>query len=456
MPVTDTHPLYNATIKQSTLTSDVIAGDDAVKAKKERYVPKLSEQSQEEYNSYLNRPVLKNYTARVLEGLLGLALSKEIQIGIPSSLNEIIKNISLGDSTIHDLAQDCINNVMADGRVGLLVDMPAGGATTKAEAERINKRPYVALYPNASIINWKYSTINNKIKLSLVVLKESVSKQSDDRFSNDTEVVYRVLSLDNGVYTVEVLRNDGTPLKEAITPMMNGKPMDYIPFIGILPSKLGLDPVIPPLYNMAKVNLAQFKLDVDFYHGMHFTALPTPYGVGVQLDKDEKVKIGSTTFMMFPDPQAKLEFLEFKGDGLGTIEREKDKLYETMVKLGSDLLLGMGNTKEAKETVLMRSKGQYSSLTAVCNSVSRGITKALEIARDWTGGNGEVIFKINTDFVDTVADAQTITAIVNAWLSGAISDKEKFNKLKADGVIDANKTYEQHKEEIELNNITVK
>lgn len=457
MPVTTVHPLYTKLQNQTTVTRDVIEGDFTIKSKGTIYVPKLSEQTTEEYTAYLNRPSLHNYTARVLDGLSGLVFSKDINMELSPTLDVMTEDISLSDTTIEDFTQELFSDIMTDGRTGILVDM-AGyvGEITKAEAAQMNLRPYLSRYTHSSIINWKYTNINNRIKLTMVVLKESMIKVSTDEYSQETEDVYRVLSLRDGIYSVRLLKEDGSQYRDEIFPQMNGSNMDFIPFFGITPTTTSFNPVIPPLYDLAHTNLTQFKLDVDFYHGMHFTALPTPYGSGINLNKDEKVKVGSTTFMMFPDPQAKLEYLEFKGDGLGTIEREKENLFNVMVSLGSNLLKSDGNKAEAEETVRMRSKGQYASLSSVANTISRAMTLALEVMEMWSGGSQDVVFKLNTDFTDTTADAQTITATVNAWLGGALSDREKFEKLKKDNVIiDQNKTFEEHQQEIELNTVTV-
>jgi len=450
MPISDKHPLLNKQIKKAKITSDVL--EDNVT----HYVPKLSEQTTEEFKAYVGRPVLHNFTSRVLQGLSGLVFGKDIKIDVSPTLENMLQDISLSNTTITDLAGDLFTEVMTKGRVGLLVDMAyAKEGLTKAEAESQNLRPYVSKYTHSSIINWKYSNINNEIKLTLVVLEESRLINNGDEFSHDSEVVYRVLRLVDGIYTVDLYDEEGKVLQDTITPYIRGKTMDFIPFISITTEFLSLSPEKPPMYDIASLNLAYFKIDVDYYHGMHFTALPTPYGAGTNIDKNEKVKVGSTSFMMFSDPQAKLSYLEFSGDGLGTHEREKENLFNSIVAL-SGTLLKNDQGRESENTVRMRNKSQYASLSSTANTISRGITKALEYMEMWTGGTQKVEFKLNTDFTDITADAQTITATVNAWLSGSLSDREVFDKFKQDGVIiNQNKTYDEHLEEIEVNKIDV-
>ena len=450
MPISDRHPLLDKQIEKATIASNII--EDNVT----HYVPRLDGQTENEFNAYVGRPVLHNFTNRVLQGLNGLVFGKDIKVDVSQTLSNMLQDISLSNTTVTDLVGDLFAEVMIKGRVGLLVDMAhAKEGLTKAEAESRNLRPYISKYAHDTIINWKYTNINNEIKLTLLVLKESRLVDNGDEFSHDSEVVYRVLRLVDGVYTVDLYSEEGKQLQETISPYMGGKTMNFIPFISITPEFLSLTPEKPPMYDIASVNLAYFKVDVDYYHGMHFTALPTPYGAGISIDKDEKVKVGSTSFMMFPDPQAKLSYLEFKGDGLGTHEREKENLFNSIVAL-SGTLLKNDQRRESENTVRMRNNSQYSSLSSTANTISRGITKALEYMEMWAGGTQKVEFQLNTDFTDITADAQTIAATVNAWLSGSLSDREIFDKFKQDGVIvNQNKTFDEHLSEIEVNRVDV-
>ena len=134
-------------------------------------------------------------------------------------------------------------------------------------------------------------------------------------------MLYEVITLimRDGVYTQEVWEEikEKYVLKETITPMMNGNPLSYIPFISVTPDKLTLMPVKPPVLDLATVNLSHFKLMVDFYHGAHFTALPTAnFFVGNVNAKETTIKLGSSSANIFQDPNGHAEYLEFKGDGL--------------------------------------------------------------------------------------------------------------------------------------------
>ena len=55
MAVNSTHPDYDATLPAWLRARDVVAGEDAVKAAGEKYLPRLDAQSPDEYRGYKTR-----------------------------------------------------------------------------------------------------------------------------------------------------------------------------------------------------------------------------------------------------------------------------------------------------------------------------------------------------------------------------------------------------------------
>ena len=72
MPVNSTHPDYDVNAIDWSRARDVLAGEDAVKAGGEKYLPRLDSQTDEEFLAYRNRAAFFNATARSAEGFIGL------------------------------------------------------------------------------------------------------------------------------------------------------------------------------------------------------------------------------------------------------------------------------------------------------------------------------------------------------------------------------------------------
>lgn len=72
MAATTTHPDYEKSLPVWSRARDVLAGEDAVKAGGEKYLPRLDAQSDEEYVAYKARASFFGATARTLEEYLDL------------------------------------------------------------------------------------------------------------------------------------------------------------------------------------------------------------------------------------------------------------------------------------------------------------------------------------------------------------------------------------------------
>ena len=83
MPVNSTHPDYDAALPAWSRARDVFAGEDAVKAAGEKYLPRLDAQEDAEYLAYKNRASFFNATARTAEGLVGLIFRREPELKLP-------------------------------------------------------------------------------------------------------------------------------------------------------------------------------------------------------------------------------------------------------------------------------------------------------------------------------------------------------------------------------------
>src|SRR6185295_14934706 len=83
MPVDSPHPQYTEFLPLWQEARDVLGGEKAVKAAGTRYLPKLTDQDDEEYQAYKTRASFFNATARTAEAYLGLIFRRQPFIKAP-------------------------------------------------------------------------------------------------------------------------------------------------------------------------------------------------------------------------------------------------------------------------------------------------------------------------------------------------------------------------------------
>ena len=437
MSVDTTHNLYKKYINQTKLCRDVLEGTETIVKNASIYTPFLTALDDTENKIRVKRASFDNYTARALDGFTGLIFSKNPTYDLPTALNDFIYSVDLGKKSHIDLAQECTREVLATGRVGLLVDVDA--------EDKDKPNPYIAVYPTESIINWRM--INNK--LVMVVLKESEQVWTT-QFDSEIIDIYRVLYINNdGYYEVAIYKStDENPI--VLEPKIKGKRIDYIPFVSITSDMLTINPTKPPIYDLADSNLSYHRLKVDLYHSLFFT-VPTPYGTGIQKNEIEGgIQLGSSKANFFSDPQAKLAYLEFTGQGLTHYFTEMESCKQSMASLGAEFLRNNSSKVEAAETVALRSSADRATLISVADTVSRGMEIAFEYVCNWLGlSNVTLTYSLNKDYNLVDMTAQEVTALTQSWLSGAISKRDLFEALQKGEKIDPSLTYDDWVERFE-------
>lgn len=441
------HPQYLSMQSQWKKCRDTASGQKAVHAAGELYLPKLKDQGSDEYRAYLTRASFFNAVWRTIDALKGLLFRKEPVKDIPKAVEPLLEDVSLSGIDFDVFSQQVTLEALTVGRVGVLVDFPSQSTAgmSLADVQVMNIRPTMQMYKTESIINWKTTVINNVVTLSMLVLQESVAVESGE-FEHKSEDRYRVLDLFMGAYRVRIFRvsesGEDEQVGEDLFPVMNGKTMGSIPFyfIGVDHTSPGIDE--PPLIDLVDLNLDHFRMTADYKHGLHFTGLPTPVISGyVPENPGDKLYIGSSSAWCFPDPQASASFLEFTGHGLGALEKALEKAEQQMAILGARLLTSEKKDAETSQTAQIHRAGENSILSSIAQTISTGLTNALNTFCEWAGASGKWSITLNREFFPVGMTPQELTALLAGWQMGApgLSDEGLFNifrerEMIADGV----------------------
>ena len=467
MPVDGTHLDYDNNVAAWLRARDVFAGEDAIKLGGVRYLPRLDAQTDPEYAAYKTRAAFFNATARTADGFVGLILRRDATVKLPDDGSGVGKALAafaddadmLG-TTLPSYAKNVVSEVIMVGRAGTLVDWESD----------VEQRAYAVLYGAEQIINWKTERVNGRNVLTLLVLRESgQSKLQDDPFVLDEVPQLRVLRLVKALakgegakpvwfYQVEIWHQQRTKGKrgkpewikvESRTPLRLGQPLPLIPFVfhGPRHSLPLVDKL--PLADIISVNLDHYRLDADYKHGMHYTALPTAWVSG--FDKTTTLQIGSSTAWVAEAPGATAGFLEFTGQGLTTFERAMDRDERLMAVLGTRMLEAQKRVGETAAAIELRQSGENSVLSTVSLSLSDSLTQMLCWVYWWNSteetpdeiGDDRVLIQLNTDFTSRGMGSDEIAAIVSAWQANAISRETMFELFRKGEVLPAGRTNQE-------------
>jgi hypothetical protein len=401
---------YKAVWKKA---DDFYEGEEVVKEAGPVYLPALTlKQAPGEYESYKNRALFFDATFRTVQGLTGLGTWRLPNIKIPDTMKETIKTESV---------KYTIRELLKTGRSGLLVDR--GKDLRGKETD-----PYIIPYHVSDITNWR----EDEYGLVLVVLRETeYVPKDDDPYSLELEVKYRELKLDEaGKYEVNIWSKvkkedeDKWAVEETILPKKLGARMEYIPFVFINAEEADSTTIVkPPLLGVVNANLFHYRLSADYAHGLHWTALPTPWVSGASgMGDSPNLEIGSGSAWLLPETNCRAGYLEFTGQGLDPIANALQATEQQMAAIGARLLENQRQGVEAAETARIRQSGEMSILGSLVMSVGKGYEIAARYVAEWMNVNPDsVSVEMSTDFIKEKLDPQQLTALVGAYQSGGLS-----------------------------------
>ena len=449
------HPKYSEYLELWSKCRDCYKGEEAVKDKNQRYLPFLSMQESSEYYNYRNRAIFLNVMKRTIHGLVGASLRKTPIIKVPKRMESYLEDINMHGMSFMELLQKLLTELLITGRVSVVVD-------------RIeNSRCYATCYSAESNINWRFS---DNIPIMAVFAEEI--DVTDDGFNHELSQQYRVYDFDeDGNLRVRVaierlpaeeeeLNEDDDKYSFEIIhetfPSFRGETLREIPVFVMNSTGLGMDLISsPPLIDLANVSLSHYRTSADLENGRHFTSLPQAWVTGVDADEFRHgLRIGGNTAWIIPNDNAKLGYLEFSGQGLGSLEnalREK----EAMMAIVGARLLELKKGVESAETSRIRQNIETSVLSHIAVTLQNGLRKVLKYMARWEGlDENEVHLELNMDFVDVRIPHQEIIALVQAYQMGGISMNTLLYNLKQGEVIPDDVSIDDEREKIEMDHGT--
>ena len=446
---------------------DIVLNGSSEDMKDANFILALTGQEALSYAQYVDRAVFLNAASRARDGFMGAVFAKAPIIQYDRNGGNSISDAKANDTIQEGMRyidryidgnsmtfiRSVFKEVLDLGRCGILVDRPVEGTPASENV------PYLLCYPASSIINWNFvSKGRNNYKLNFVVICLEKTRMRIDGCDSVRE--YTILELDDEGYYKKTVKEESfdkntsqdkgiiDDLKDKFSsktdklrtisevyPTQNGQKMTEIPFFFINVHDLSPKISKPPLLDVVDMNIAHFRNSADMERGLHFTALPTPWIAGFNVDTD--FTIGSEKAWVTDAVDAKAGFLEFQGQGLDALGNALEK-KELLMAMLSSKLLETQRGKESSETQKIRRLGEDSILANIALNVELGLNKAFHFAGEWDGDkNASKNFSIvlNKQYTVTVVKSDVVATMLNAVMKGFISMETWLSYLRSQDLL---------------------
>ena len=418
------HPDYVAMMDAWCKIRHCHEGEDAIKAQGERYLPRLGAQSQQDYENYLRRALFFPITGKTTSSMVGLATAKKPVIDAPDTMSDYFSDTVSPQYQFTEFYLHTFNEVVLQGRVGLLVDAPANGGDPVPV-------PYIA----ENVVNWDEDA-NGQV--NMLLLREFVKVPGENKFETKIECRYRHCFVEDGVYKQEILDENLENLTGVqLVPTFSGSTIDYIPFVCIGASGTHMWIDKPPMQDISTINISHYMTSADLEWGRHIVGLPTPVVSGV--DAGTQMKIGGTAAWILPAAEAKAYYLEFQGAGLQSLEKAMTDKIGLMSTMSARLVDSSSKGSEAAEAVRLRYVNEAASLVHIVGSIEIGLTLLFNIIAKLRR-TSEVKISLPRDVLGVAITFSDLKVLFEAYLGGALSKETLLYNLKRLDAVDPNRT----------------
>jgi len=510
MPVNSTHEVYDRLIESWELVRDCYEGARGLQGEREeRYLPRLSKQTDPEYYRYRKRAIFFNAVKRTVQAMTGFVFRQNPEVVTPNNpvMAEFLRDCTLTGKSFYDYAKETVGEVHKVGGRGTLVDW----------RPEPNNRPFLIAYEREDIRNWRYDMIGGQSVLALLVLCErstqwirtSPEEKEPDEFSTRCYQQFRVITLEqdtpDGEYYVYVrvfrpkagmntqqpiqkpAGTGGVPttvinqipiefvLVDQMVPMRGTNTLNRIPFVFHGSEINDIDTTDIPMETIAEINVGHYRNSADYENALHRAGQPTLVLTGFDFsDKapQEGIRLGSEEGLVSDNVNAKAEYVSYDANKASALTGAMDKKEEQMAAQGARILEKQTSSKgvEAFETVQLREGAGTSALMTMTIANTQSLTDVLQWTVWWTdrsieqpedldsGGEDDkakVYTELNTEFIQLVMDSPMLHELTAAYLQGAISFDTYFENMQKGGVVSSERKKEEEEQAIKDSPVNV-
>jgi hypothetical protein len=411
-----------------SVMSAVTNGTEYLRDQHEKYLPQEPREDDDAYETRVDRSVLSPYTSRLVETAAGAILRKPIHIeGDPYWL-ELAQNIDGIGSNINEYARRALVSSLTYGHSAILVDYPAAmGARNLAEERAQGRRPYFIHVDAPQIWGWRQASTMPGAPLTQVRIHEYTTRPLND-FGEEQIEQMRVIY--PGKYDLYTLGQDVVEFSET-----GGYSLDEIPLVPIYSNRRGMLQSLPPLLDIANLNITHYQRQADLIHALHIAAMPTLVLEGWD-DTTGSATMG-VNYAIAMQPGNKAYYVQADATSFEAQMAELQSLEQQMSTLGVTKLFGQKFVAESAEAKRIDQAQGNSVLSIISQELESALNQAFGFAAKYVGIEAPEI-SIDRDFDYYRLIGQDVAVLTQLNQAGKISDQMLLEILRRGEILPDN------------------
>ena len=400
------------------LIETLLGGTYKIRKGHRKFLPQEPRELDESYDNRLQRSVLAPYYLRLERMLAGMLTRKPVRLDdVSDVIREQLFDVDLQGNDLQTWLFATSRQCIRYGHVGVLVDAPAASE---------NGRPYWVSYTPRDILGWRSEIKDGKQELTQLRLSEKIVVPDGLYGEKQVEQV-RVLT--PGAFEIHQKdqKGDFVIVEEGRTSLSE------IPFSVAYSNRMGVLESLPPLADIAELNLQHYQVQSDLSNQLHISAVPMLAIFGFPAAAEE-ISAGPGEALALPEGAA-AQYIEPAGNSYDAQFRRLEQIAAQINELGLAAVLGaklVGETAEAKR--IDRSQGD-STMMVVAQQMQDLIDNSLRFHADYMQERNPGSSLVNRDFMGTRLEPQEIQALLQLYTAGTITQETLLLQLEAGEVL---------------------
>lgn len=422
------------------LINALLGGTRAMRSAGKCWLPQWPNESEETYCARLKVATLLPTYARTVDVLSAKPFSRPIQYSedMPSRIKEWTEDVDLEGRNLHVFAADQLETALGKGICGILVEFPKTTATARQSDEKAaGVRPYFVQIKPEQLLGWRYIRKNGKPVLTQFRFLETVTEDAGEFGEVSIEQV-RVLYPGKWEIYRQNDKKEWVLFDQGITTL------PLIPFVPVYGQRTGFMNAVPPLLDIAYLNVKHWQSQSDQDTILHVARVPILTMIGG--DEDTPITVGGSSAVRVPIG-GDLKYTEHTGAAIEAGRKSLLDLEDQMRKAGAEMLV----IQPVKSVAQVDSENE-AGLCALGRTVldlQDSLNQALWLMAQWVKESAGGTVEIYKDFgYRTVAEADA-AFLLSMASAGKLSNETLFDETKRRGLLDESRTWEEEQARID-------
>lgn len=387
---------YNTAQPARDEAQTLLGGTAAMRAAREKYLPKHERESDKKYNARLNRSFLYNVFGNTVTSMSGKPFERYPNVQpLDTFYESFIADVDKQGVGIDAFGQDLLQQVLAKGLTFILVDLPPvpnsadGRALSRQDEIDLGIRPYWAHIHADNLIAWDVEVINGVKELSRIRIREEVCEKAGE-FGEKWITQVRVIGRDYW----QTWRLKDEKSKEWVLHEEGVRTAGKVTLVPVQADKASFMASAPPLKALAEKNIEHWQSSSDQRNILHVARVPLLFAKNIDLPEDEQGRptgeVSTGAMITSSSEHGELSWVELSGEG-SLVQGQKDceRLVDEMESLGGQLMLSKASgDRTATEENIKEGKGN-STLHTIITNVECALDQAFKFTQALRGDTAE-------------------------------------------------------------------